>query len=1214
FVGLVQDLRLYRAALTNSHREVAELLTGRLPPLHVQSECRCPGSHPRVSPLHQRYCVRNGASAATHDDRVPRVSPHARPLSHVNDDDASTVWVSAPSPGPGQPPPSVAVSIELRGGSYQVFYVIVQFLSPQPEGVRIQRRPAAGSPWVDWQVFAKDCVSMYNMSKNGPLEKPDSVNCLQFPREVPLSRGNVTFSVLTPEPNLRPGYNAFYATPALQAFVLAAEVRVLLEGRLLGVAGVAGGPLRPYHAVSEVIVSGRCECHGHAERCDSSTTPYRCLCSAQSNTEGPNCELCRPLFRDKPWRAGDTRNQNACRPCLCYGRALSCRYEAILDPHPGLHWRGGGGVCQDCTQNTTGSAVPSLHTRTTQYHGFHTTPRVQLYHRPYTRNTITLVGLGDPYTRTQQHGFGCCCRCTHGKLSARMMDETQRLASCFPPGSLWTLASCHFRSDQCKIHYLNQYGVRGGECYLRDMPRNKFGPCHFFLSQSVYPRAPVLNGAWVCCANKNTATVRCKLFRRDQCGTAFCGCVLCRQIHAGPPAWEVICPAEIGCGMTVCKVEIDDKKRRLQISKCYNSNFNLRRINKACVSTGCEGGGRTNGTAGCDARTGRRHCKALASGSLCSLCRPGSYNLSETNAAGCEPCLCDPQGTEFGTVCDGSSGQCACLPGWAGRRCSTCQAGFYRLEGDASGCRPCDCHERGSAHAACDGNSGQCACTSHTVGGRRCHRCAHSYYGFAQELGRCRECACSTAGSLDTSCHPDTGQCSCKALAMGRRCDACTHGASHLRASNPFGCSKTPSQQPPPVARALGSSAIGLAWSPPDAPNSDLLTYILYRNDSQIYSARDQYPFGPQSFNDTDLSPYTSYSYFVRTANVAGGARSPAASQRTLAGPPPGGPTLEVQGPVGARAVSLRWSEASGASGPVRRYVLESRLPGQASPPQLRYSGLGNAAPVPGLSPFTSYEFAVRACTDGGCRDGRPLRVVTRQAAPEGQAAPRATALGPTELGVSWDPPSRPNGALVRFELFLRGPLEGTNASSPSPREHLVHESSGWLDSQAGAAPGEVALPATATNASVGGLRPFSTYELRVIAVNHAGAGCSPWTRARTGQGASVPMAAPEVVPVSATALKVSWGRPAARAVGGEVLAYRVARLRGQMDDPHAPPVTAEEVCVRGPHDESCLVEGLEPFSRYNFSVSVCTERGCVGSAQGVGVTLPAGTTTRTLT
>lgn len=32
----------------------------------------------------------------------------------------------------------------------------------------------------------------------------------------------------------------------------------------------------------------RCECHGHADHCDTSVTPYRCLCLPESHTEGNN--------------------------------------------------------------------------------------------------------------------------------------------------------------------------------------------------------------------------------------------------------------------------------------------------------------------------------------------------------------------------------------------------------------------------------------------------------------------------------------------------------------------------------------------------------------------------------------------------------------------------------------------------------------------------------------------------------------------------------------------------------------------------------------------------------------------------------------------------------------------------------------------------------------------------------------------------------------
>lgn len=32
----------------------------------------------------------------------------------------------------------------------------------------------------------------------------------------------------------------------------------------------------------------RCECHGHADHCDTSLTSYRCLCLPESHTEGNN--------------------------------------------------------------------------------------------------------------------------------------------------------------------------------------------------------------------------------------------------------------------------------------------------------------------------------------------------------------------------------------------------------------------------------------------------------------------------------------------------------------------------------------------------------------------------------------------------------------------------------------------------------------------------------------------------------------------------------------------------------------------------------------------------------------------------------------------------------------------------------------------------------------------------------------------------------------
>ena len=54
----------------------------------------------------------------------------------------------------------------------------------------------------------------------------------------------------------------------------------------------------------------------------------------------------------------------------------------------------------------------------------------------------------------------------------------------------------------------------------------------------------------------------------------------------------------------------------------------------------------------------------------------------------------------------------------------------------------------------------------------------------------CTPCDCSSAGSINGTCNPVTGQCDCKQFVTGRQCDECVTGASDLHADNPFGCSK----------------------------------------------------------------------------------------------------------------------------------------------------------------------------------------------------------------------------------------------------------------------------------------------------------------------------------------------------------------------------------------------------------------------------------------
>lgn len=105
-------------AASASHRKIQEVFSGDLPKLHIQPHCHCPDSHPRVPSLEQRHCVPNDAEDAT-QDQVLGLNPDSHPLSFVNDNDLSTLWVSRVFTEVTQLNEGVTISVDLENGQYQ---------------------------------------------------------------------------------------------------------------------------------------------------------------------------------------------------------------------------------------------------------------------------------------------------------------------------------------------------------------------------------------------------------------------------------------------------------------------------------------------------------------------------------------------------------------------------------------------------------------------------------------------------------------------------------------------------------------------------------------------------------------------------------------------------------------------------------------------------------------------------------------------------------------------------------------------------------------------------------------------------------------------------------------------------------------------------------------------------------------------------------------
>ena len=180
-------------------------------------------------------------------------------------------------------------------------------------------------------------------------------------------------------------------------------------------------------------------------------------------------------------------------------------------------------------------------------------------------------------------------------------------------------------------------------------------------------------------------------------------------------------------------------------------------------------------------------------GRTCNTCRSGYWGLSGQDALGCKTCDCDPFGTTPGSVntCNSTTGQCSCKEGVIGRKCDQCADGYHTLT--QNGCTSCNCSVEGTPPSLldkCNKNTGVCSCKLN-VEGNNCDRCKSGFFNLSQSNPQgCEQCACDTKGTVGGSgqCDQQSGNCTCKPLVIGQRCNQCKVGTFGLNQSNPNGC------------------------------------------------------------------------------------------------------------------------------------------------------------------------------------------------------------------------------------------------------------------------------------------------------------------------------------------------------------------------------------------------------------------------------------------
>ncbi|XP_004644257.1 laminin subunit alpha-5, partial [Octodon degus] len=196
--------------------------------------------------------------------------------------------------------------------------------------------------------------------------------------------------------------------------------------------------------------------------------------------------------------------------------------------------------------------------------------------------------------------------------------------------------------------------------------------------------------------------------------------------------------------------------------------------NNGALPCGCHEVGATGPT--CEPFGGQCPCRAHIIGRDCSRCATGYWGFPN-----CRPCDCGAR------LCDELTGRCICPPRTVPPDCLVCQPQTFGCH-PLVGCEECNCSGPGVQELTdptCDVDSGQCRCRPN-VAGRRCDTCAPGFHGYPS----CRPCDCHEAGTAPGVCDPLTGQCYCKENVQGPRCDQCRLGTFSLDAANPKGCTR----------------------------------------------------------------------------------------------------------------------------------------------------------------------------------------------------------------------------------------------------------------------------------------------------------------------------------------------------------------------------------------------------------------------------------------
>lgn len=213
---------------------------------------------------------------------------------------------------------------------------------------------------------------------------------------------------------------------------------------------------------------------------------------------------------------------------------------------------------------------------------------------------------------------------------------------------------------------------------------------------------------------------------------------------------------------------------------------------------------------------------------------------------------------------------------------------------------------------------------------------------------------------------------------------------------------------PPPQLTVVSSSSIDLTWSPPTQSNGIIQTYQLFRSGGGAVNM-SVYNNPNRAFTDTNLTPFTEYSYFLQACTSAGCTSGPPALAITNEDAPEDFPPPLVSA-ISESSILISWSAPNSPNGIIQSYRLT------ISPGGIIVTTSDLSRVITSLFPFTLYTVTIEACNSVSCITNSDS-ARTLESTPQFILPPLLTAINATTILIGWAEPSRPNGIIIRYIL-----------------------------------------------------------------------------------------------------------------------------------------------------------------------------------------------------